>query len=169
MCESVMTYVMICSVQSLAQSCLTLCDPMDCNTPGFLVHYQLPELAQTHVHWVGDAIQPSHPLLSPSSAFILSQNQGIFQWVSSSHQAYMSWYIVRNLEGKNFDLKVGPKKKALSSCRYVNSCPPVCSPPAPSICPVSKAVNWLSTHCVFYTTSSHVANFTSLFFKKVIN
>ena len=51
---------------SVAQSCLTLCDPMDCSTPGFLVHHQLPELAQTHVHRVSDAIQPSHPLLSPS-------------------------------------------------------------------------------------------------------
>ena len=72
---------------SLAQWCPTLCDPMDCSTPGFPVHHQLPELAQTHVHWVGDAIQPSHPLLSPSPpAFSLSQHQGLFQWVSSSHQ-----------------------------------------------------------------------------------
>ena len=64
---------------SVAQSCLTLCDPMDCSTPGFLVHHQLPELAQTHVHWVGDAIQPSHPLSSPSSpAFNLCQLQGLF-------------------------------------------------------------------------------------------
>ena len=56
------------------QSCLTLCDPMDCSTPGFPVHHQLPELAQTHVHRVSDAIQPSHPLLSPSPpAFNLSQ------------------------------------------------------------------------------------------------
>ena len=60
---------------------------MDCSIPGFPVHHQLPELAQTHVHWVGDAIQPSHPLLSPSPpAFSLSQHQGLFQWVSSSHQ-----------------------------------------------------------------------------------
>ena len=60
---------------------------MDCNTPGFPVHHQLLELAQTHVHWVGDAIQPSHPLASPSPpAFNLSQHQGLFQWVSSSHQ-----------------------------------------------------------------------------------
>ena len=64
-----------------------LCDFMDCSTPDFPVHHQLPELAQTHVHWVGDAIQPSHPLSSPSPpAFILSQHQGLFQWVSSSHQ-----------------------------------------------------------------------------------
>ena len=51
---------------SVTESCPTLCDPMDCSTPGFPVHHQLPGLAQTHVHWVGDAIQPSHPLLSPS-------------------------------------------------------------------------------------------------------
>ena len=72
---------------SVAQLCLTLCDPMDCSTPGFPVHHQLPELAQTHVHWAGDAIQPSHTLSSPSPpAFNLSQNQGLFQWVSYLHQ-----------------------------------------------------------------------------------
>ena len=72
---------------SVAQSCLTLCDPMDCSTPGFPVHHQLLELTQTHVHWVSDAIQPSHPLLSPSPpAFNLSWHQGLFKWVSSSHQ-----------------------------------------------------------------------------------
>ena len=65
---------------SVTQSCLTLCDPMDCSTPGFLVHHQLPELAQTQVHQVSDAIQPSHPLSSPSPpAFNLAQNQGLFQ------------------------------------------------------------------------------------------
>ena len=64
---------------SVTQLCLTLCDPMDCSTPGFLVHYQLPELSQTHVHQVSDAIQPSHPLLSPSlPASNLSQHQGLF-------------------------------------------------------------------------------------------
>ena len=70
----------------VAQLCLTRCDPMDCSTPGFPVLHQPPELAQTHVHWVGDAIQPSHPLSSPSPAFNLSQHQGLFQWVSSLHQ-----------------------------------------------------------------------------------
>ena len=64
-----------------------LCDPMDCSTPGLPVHNQLPELIHTHVHWVGDAIQPSHPLLSPSPpALHLSQHQSLFKWVSSSHQ-----------------------------------------------------------------------------------
>ena len=68
------------SISSVIQSCLTLCDPMDCSTPGLPVHQQLPQLAQTHVHRVGDAIQPSHPLLSPSSpAFNLSQHQGLFK------------------------------------------------------------------------------------------
>ena len=65
---------------SVAQSCLTLCNPMDCSTPGFPVHHQLPKLAQTHVHGLNDAIQPSHSLLSPSpSTFNLSQIQGLFQ------------------------------------------------------------------------------------------
>ena len=73
-------------LSSVAQSCLILCDPMDYSTPGFPVHHQLPEFTQTHVHWFGDAIQPSHPLTSPPSAFILSWHQGLFKWVSSSHQ-----------------------------------------------------------------------------------
>ena len=71
---------------SVAQSCPTLCNPMDCSTPGLPVHRQFPEFIQTHVHWVSDAIQPSHPVLSPSPpAFNLSQHQGLFKWVSFSH------------------------------------------------------------------------------------
>ena len=66
------------------QSCLTLCDLMDCNIPGLPIHHRLPEFTQTHIHWVSDAIQLSHPLLSPfPPAFNLSQVQGLFQWVSS--------------------------------------------------------------------------------------
>ena len=72
---------------SITQLWLTLCDPKDCSTRGLPVHHQLPELAQTHVHWVSDAIQPSHSLWSPfPSAFNLAQHQGLFQWVSSLHQ-----------------------------------------------------------------------------------
>ena len=72
---------------SAPQSCPNLCNPIDCSIPGFPVHHQLPDLAPTHVHWVSNAIQPSHPLLSPSPpAFNLSQQQGLFQWVSSLHQ-----------------------------------------------------------------------------------
>ena len=71
----------------VTKSCPTLCDPMDCSTPGFPVLHHLQKFAQTHVHRVSDTIQPSHPL-SPSSllAFNLSQHQGLFQWVSSLHQ-----------------------------------------------------------------------------------
>ena len=72
---------------SVTQSCPTLCNPIDCSSPGSPVHHQLLELTQTHIHQVSDAIQPSHPLSSPSpSAFNLSQHHGLLQWVSSSHQ-----------------------------------------------------------------------------------
>ena len=69
------------------QSCPTLCDPMNCSMPGLPVHHQLPEFTQTHVHLVGDAIQPSHPLSSPfPPAPNPSQHQSLFQWVNSSHE-----------------------------------------------------------------------------------
>ena len=72
---------------SVAQSCLTLCSPMNCSTPGLPVHHQLPEFTQTHVHQASDAIQPSHPLSSPSPpAPSPSQHQSLFQWVNSSHE-----------------------------------------------------------------------------------
>ena len=72
---------------SVAQSCPTLCDPMDCSRPDFPVYHQLPELTQTYVHRISDAIQPSHPLSSPSPpAFNLSQHQGLFPRVGSLHQ-----------------------------------------------------------------------------------
>ena len=78
---------LICYYCSVTQSCPTLCDPMDCSTPGSLVLHYLLEFAQTHVHWISDAIQPFHPLLSPSPpAFNLSQHQGLFKWIRSSHQ-----------------------------------------------------------------------------------
>ena len=72
---------------SVTQSCPTLCYPMNRSTPGLPDHHQLPEFTQTHTHRVSDAIQPSHPLSSPSPpAFNLSQHQGLFKWVSPSHQ-----------------------------------------------------------------------------------
>ena len=72
---------------SVTQSCPTLCDPVNRRTPGLPIHHQLPEFTQTHVHRVGNAIQPSHPLLSPSPpAPNPSQHQGLFQWVNSSHE-----------------------------------------------------------------------------------
>ena len=80
---------MLWSVQfsSVAQSCPTLCDPLDCSTPGLPVHHKLPEFTQTHVHRIGDAIQPSHPLSSPSPPDPNpSQHQSLFQWVNSLHK-----------------------------------------------------------------------------------
>ena len=72
---------------SVAQSCPTLCNPMDCSMPGFVVPHHLPEFAQVHVHCIKDAIQPSHPLMPSSpSALNLSQHQRLFQWVSCLHQ-----------------------------------------------------------------------------------
>ena len=74
-------------IRSVTQSCPTLCDPMNRSTPGLPVHHQLPEFTQTHVHRVSDAIQPSHPLSSPSPlAPNPSQHKSLFQWVSSSHE-----------------------------------------------------------------------------------
>ena len=86
---------------SVAQLCLTLCNPMDCITPGLPVHHQFPEFTQTHVHWVSDAIQSSHPLSSPSPpAFSHSQHQGLFRWVRSSHQ--VAKVLVFQLQHQSF-------------------------------------------------------------------
>ena len=87
---------------SVAQSCPTLCNPMDCSTPGFPVHHQLLELAQIHFHQVGDAIQPSHPLLSPSPpAFNLSHHQSLFQSVLR----------IRWLNYWNFSFSISPSSE----------------------------------------------------------
>ena len=84
-CFSASDWVYCCF--SVDQSSPTLCDPMDCSTPGFPVLHQLLELIHTYIHWVGDTIQPSYPLSSSSPpAFSLSQHQGLFKWVTSSHQ-----------------------------------------------------------------------------------
>ena len=77
----------------VAQSCLTLCDPVDYSTPGLLVYHQLRKFTQTHVHWVGAGIQPSHPLPSPSPlAPNPSQHQSLFQWVNSLHHIIQQLY-----------------------------------------------------------------------------
>ena len=83
---------------SVAQWCPSLCDFMNRSTPGLPVHHQFPESTQTHVHWVGHAIQPSHPLSSPSPpALNLSQHQGLFKWVSSLHQVPKYWSFSFNI------------------------------------------------------------------------
>ena len=80
-------YLLSAQFSSITKLCPRPCDPMNSSTPRLPVHYQLPASTQTHVHWVGDAIQSSHPLSPPSPpALTLSHHQGLFQWVSSSHQ-----------------------------------------------------------------------------------
>ena len=96
---------------SVAQSCPTLLDSIDCSMPGFPVHHQLQEFTQTHAHRVGDAIQPSHPLSSPSPpAFNLSQHQGLFQWVTLHIRWPKYW---------SFSFNISPSNKYLGliSCR----------------------------------------------------
>ena len=87
---------------SVPRSCPILCDPVDCSMPGFPIFHHLPELAQTQVHWVGDALQPSRPLLSPSlPTFNLSQHQGFFQWVGCSYQ--VAKILALQLQHQPFD------------------------------------------------------------------
>ena len=89
----------------VTQLCLTLCDPMDCSTPGFPVHHQLLEIAQIHVYQVSDAIRSSHPLSSTSPpAFSLSQYQGLFQWLNSSHHVAKVLELQRHYQFNWFPL-----------------------------------------------------------------
>ena len=89
---------------SVAQSYPTLCDPINCSTPGFPVLHHLPELAQTHIRCVSDAIQPSHPLSSPSPSLHLSQHQGLFQSVSLPHQT--DKVLAFQLQRQSFQFRV---------------------------------------------------------------
>ena len=113
---------------SVAQSCPTLCDPMNRSTPGLPVHHQLPEFTQTHVHRVGNAIQLSHPLSSPSPpAPNLSQHQGLFQWVSPSHE--VAKILEFQLQHESFQWT---PRTDLQSCPTL--CDPMdCSPPGSSV------------------------------------
>ena len=99
-----MWHFVLLSVQfsSVCQSCPTLCDPMNCSTPGLPVHHQLWEFTQTHIHRVSDAIQPSHPLSSPSPpALNLSEHQGLLKWVSSSHHVAKGFSFSFNISPSN--------------------------------------------------------------------
>ena len=125
---------------SVAQSCPTLCDPMNCSTPGLPVHHQLLESTQTHVHRVGDAIQPSHPLSSPSPpALNLSQHQGLFKWVSSSHQ------VVKVLEFQlqHQSLQWTPRTDLLQNGLVGSPCSPRDSQES-SLTPQFKSINSLA-------------------------
>ena len=110
---------------SVAQPCPTLCDPMDWSMPGLSVHHKLPEFTQTHAHWVGDAIQPSHPLSSPSPlAPNPSQHQGLFQWVNSSHKvakvSEFQSYIISIIVGHTFAYRF--VKENTISWRWIAPC-----------------------------------------------
>ena len=119
------SWVITHSVQfsSVAQSCPTLCDPMNCSMPDLPVHHQLLEFTQTHVHWVGNVIQPSHPLPSPSPpALNLPQHQGLFKWVSSSHQ--VTKVLEFQLQPQSFHIRLKLKQLSyeLLLVRYLVGC-----------------------------------------------
>ena len=104
------------SVSSVTQSCLTLCDPMDCSMPGFPVHHQLPEFTQTHAHWVSDAIQPSHPLSSPSPlAFNLFPSIRVFSNESALRIRWLKYWGLSFSE-KYVNLKLYPEP---SNCLFI--------------------------------------------------
>ena len=117
-----------CCCCPVTKSCPTLCDPMVCSIPGFPVLHYIPEFAQTHVHWVGDAIQPSHLLLFPFlPAFNLSQHQGLFEWVSSLHQ--MARVLKLQLQHQSFQVRT-TAVKSLQSC--LTLCDPIDGSPSDS-------------------------------------
>ena len=106
---------------SVAQSCLTLCDPMNCSTPDLPVHHHLLDNTQTHVQWDGDAIQPSHPLLSPfPPALNPSQHQSLFQWVNSSHEVAK----VLELQLQHHSLQRNPRADLLQNGLVGSPCSP---------------------------------------------
>ena len=141
------------SVSSVAQSCPALCDPMDCNTPEFPIHHQFPELAQTHVLWVGGAIQPSHPMKSP--AFSLFQHQGLlfvcfcFDWRLITLQ-YCSGFAIQWHESA-VGVHVFP---ILNPPSHLRPHPiPLGRPSAPALSTLSHALNlewWSVSHMIMY-------------------
>ena len=142
----------ISSVQfsSVTQSCLTLCDPMNHSTPGLPVHHQLPEFTQTHVHRVSDAIQPSHPLSSPSPpAPNPSQHQSLFQWVNSSHE--VAKVLESQLEHHSFQRN--PRADHLQNGLVGSPCSPRDSQES-SPTPQFKSIN-TSTLSLLYIQLSH--------------
>ena len=138
---------------SVAQSCTTLCDSMDCSMPGFLVHHQLPALTQIHVHRVGDSIQPSYPVSSPSTpAFNLSQHQGLFQWVSSFYQVAK----VLELQLQHQSFQWTPRADLLEDGLVGSPCTPrdsYESSPTPQLKSINSLV--LSFLCIPTLTSIH--------------
>ena len=131
---------LLCQDSSVTQLCPTLCDPMNHSMPGLPVHHQLPEFTQTHVHQVSDAIQPSHPLSSPSPpALNISQHQGLFKWVSSSHQVAK----VLEFQLQHHSLQRNPRADLLQNGLVGSPCSPR-DPQESSPTPQFKIINSLA-------------------------
>ena len=112
---------MLLKFSSVAQMCQTLCNPMDCCTPGLPVHHQLPELALTHVHWVRDAIQPSHPLSSPSPLPSIFPSISVFSNESVRHIRWPQYW--------SFSFSISPSSvAATATAKSLQSCPTLCDP-----------------------------------------
>ena len=144
-------YLTIIQFSSVAQSCPTLSDPMNQSTPGLPVHHQLLESTQTHVHWVGDAIQPSHPLLSSSPALNLSQHQGVFKWVSSLHQ--VAKVLEFQLQHQSFQWT--PRTDLLSDGLIGSPCSPRDSQES-SPTPQFKSINSLALSFLYSPTLTSI-------------
>ena len=113
--------MLVAQFSSVAQSCPTLCNPINRSTPGLPVHHQLPEFTQTHFHRVGDATQPSHPLSSPSPpAPNPSQHQSLFQWVNSSHEVAK----VLEFQLQHHSFQRNPKADLLENVLVGSPCSP---------------------------------------------
>ena len=142
------------SVQSL--SCVwLLCDPMNRSMPGLPIHHQLLESTQTHVHWVGDAIQPSHPLSSPSPpALNLSQNQGLFKWVNSSHE--VAKVLEFQLQHQSFQWT--PRNDLLQDGLVGSLCSPRDSQESSPI-PQFKSINSLALSFIYSPTLTSIHDY----------
>ena len=135
---------------SVTKSYLTLCDSMDCSTPGFPVLHYFPESAQTHVHWVGDAIQPCYPLSSPSPpVFHLPHHQDLYQWVSSSYQ------MAKLLELQHQSFQLIFRTDFLSDWLVGSSCSPRDSQ-EPSTTPQFKSINSLALSFLYSPTLTSI-------------
>ena len=144
----------LCSVQfsSVAQSCPTLCNPMNRSTPGLPVYHQLPEFTQTHVHRVSDAIQPSHPLLSLSPpAPNPSQHQGLFQCVNSSHEVVK----VLEFQHQHHSLERNPRADLLQNGLVGSPCSPRDSQES-SPTPQFKSINSLALSLLHHPTLTSI-------------
>ena len=137
------------------QSCPTSCDPMNYSMPGFSVHHQLPELSQTHVHRVHDGIQPPHHLSSPSPpVFNLSQHQGLFQWVSSSHQGAK----LLKFQLQHHSFQRNPRADLLQNGLVGSPCSPRDSQES-SPTPLFKSINSLALSFLYSPTLTSIHDY----------